>query len=251
MNANPFRYRGYYYDKETGLYYLNSRYYDSETGRFINADDPTMLFETAGIVGGANLYSYCLNNPVMYTDPSGHFPWLIAILIAVSVGSVAYSAYEYINNPSTENALWLALDLLPIPIPLGTIAKGGKAAYKVIDKYIDATKAFEKAGGVIKYASKADFTDDAWKLVKGLDRSSGFTRSSAIMGTKIHKGYRGVPHNIPGGRLDGIDHIAKAIYELKPNNIRNIKKGINQLVRYQKGVASQGLGVYQIILLLY
>ena len=67
--ANPFRYRGYYYDTETGLYYLQSRYYDPEVGRFINAD---------GILGGNldvlsyNLFAYCSNNPVNYCDPTGN-----------------------------------------------------------------------------------------------------------------------------------------------------------------------------------
>ncbi len=67
--ANPFRYRGYYYDAETGFYYLNSRYYDPETGRFVNAD---------GVLGANqdllsyNLFAYCSNNPVNYSDPSGY-----------------------------------------------------------------------------------------------------------------------------------------------------------------------------------
>ncbi len=68
MNLNPFRYRGYYYDKETNLYYLNTRYYDPETGRFINADDPSVLFETATVPFGVNLFAYCNDNPVMCVD---------------------------------------------------------------------------------------------------------------------------------------------------------------------------------------
>ena len=66
---NPFRYRGYYYDAETGLYYLNSRYYDPSIGRFINADDISYIQPTD--INGLNLYAYCGNNPVMYTDPDG------------------------------------------------------------------------------------------------------------------------------------------------------------------------------------
>ena len=66
---NPFRYRGYYYDTETGLYYLNSRYYDPSIGRFINADDISYIQPTD--INGLNLYAYCGNNPVMYTDPDG------------------------------------------------------------------------------------------------------------------------------------------------------------------------------------
>ncbi len=66
---NPFRYRGYYYDTETGLCYLISRYYDPETGRFISADSIEYLDPET--LGGLNLYSYCLNNPIMNTDPVG------------------------------------------------------------------------------------------------------------------------------------------------------------------------------------
>ena len=79
LQMNPFRYRGHYYDTETQLYYLQSRYYDPELGRFINADEPTMLFYTAGVVGGANLFVYCLNNPVMYVDPTGREPVILTI----------------------------------------------------------------------------------------------------------------------------------------------------------------------------
>ena len=68
---NSFRYRGYYYDTESGLYYLNSRYYDPVACRFINADE--LLNETN--MRGFNLYSYCFNNPVMYIDPDGTCPY--------------------------------------------------------------------------------------------------------------------------------------------------------------------------------
>ena len=73
-NINPLRYRGYYYDTETGLYYLNSRYYDPETGRFVNADE---IVAGIGNRQGYNLYSYCNNNPTNLCDNSGNWPqWL-------------------------------------------------------------------------------------------------------------------------------------------------------------------------------
>lgn len=67
-NLNPFRYRGYYQDTETGLYYLMSRYYDPITHRFINADG---YFQSGGSILDANTFAYCGNNPVLNVDPLG------------------------------------------------------------------------------------------------------------------------------------------------------------------------------------
>ena len=67
-NLNPFRYRGYYYDTESGFYYLMSRYYDPVTHRFINADG---YFQSGGNILDANMHSYCGNNPIMFADPTG------------------------------------------------------------------------------------------------------------------------------------------------------------------------------------
>ena len=66
-NVNPLRYRGYYYDSETGFYYLLTRYYDPVTRRFINADGQ---LNTDSLLG-FNMFAYCENNPVIYSDPCG------------------------------------------------------------------------------------------------------------------------------------------------------------------------------------
>ena len=66
---NPLRYRGYYYDSETGFYYLQSRYYDPENHRFINADS---FASTGQGFLGTNMFAYCNNCPTIYEDPSGH-----------------------------------------------------------------------------------------------------------------------------------------------------------------------------------
>ena len=90
---NPFRYRSYYYDFETGLYYLNSRYYDPELGRFVNADDIGVLQESKNFINGLNLYSYCNNNPISNIDDCGHawWHWLIAafVVVAAAIAVVA------------------------------------------------------------------------------------------------------------------------------------------------------------------
>lgn len=85
--ANPFRYRGYYYDNESGLYYLQSRYYDPKVGRFINADEATYL-GASGTVLGCNLFAYCENNHVTNIDPDGHFVITTTMLICAGIGAL-------------------------------------------------------------------------------------------------------------------------------------------------------------------
>ena len=87
---NPFRYRSYYYDTETNLYFLKTRYYDPETGRFMTIDDLSYL--DPDTINGLNLYAYGGNNPVMNVDKSGNIGIsiiLIGCLIAFAVGSTA------------------------------------------------------------------------------------------------------------------------------------------------------------------
>ena len=82
---NPFRYRGYYYDTETGLYYLQTRYYDPVVCRFISRD--SIEYADPETINGLNLYVYCSNNPVMNVDPTGNawWHWLIGGLVVVGL----------------------------------------------------------------------------------------------------------------------------------------------------------------------
>ena len=68
---NPFRYKGYYYDVETGLYYCRSRYYDPAIRRFISADDTQVLRDNLDMLGEKNLYAYCDDNPIARVDGNG------------------------------------------------------------------------------------------------------------------------------------------------------------------------------------
>ena len=83
---NPFCYRKYVYDLETGLYCLGSRYYDPEVGRFMNADDFETLTYQLDSVQGKNLYQYCFNNPVNMEDEDGGWPkWVTQVLVGTAV----------------------------------------------------------------------------------------------------------------------------------------------------------------------
>ena len=84
---NPLRYRGYVYDQETGLYYLQSRYYNPKLCRFISAD---AFVSTGQGILGHNMFAYCNNNPVMGYDPSGEIA--ISALITLFVGIIAVAA---------------------------------------------------------------------------------------------------------------------------------------------------------------
>ena len=81
---NPFRYRGYMYDEESGFYYLRSRYYDPYIGRFLNADG---LVSTGQGLDGHNMFAYCGNNPVIRQDVSGH-SWGLVVLVIAAVAAL-------------------------------------------------------------------------------------------------------------------------------------------------------------------
>ena len=96
-HINPLRYRGYYYDRETRLYYLQSRYYDFANCRFINAD----TFATTDANGflSANMFAYCENNPVMRTDPTGELTAsIVGMAVGAGVGALVSGAAQIASN---------------------------------------------------------------------------------------------------------------------------------------------------------
>ncbi len=79
-----------------GLYYLGSRYYDANIGRFISPDDIGYLGAN-GDLNAYNLYAYCGNNPVMYSDPSGHLAISTLIIIALIGCGAGFAATMYVD----------------------------------------------------------------------------------------------------------------------------------------------------------
>ena len=146
---NPFCYRKYVYDPETGLYCLGSRYYDPEVGRFVNADDTDVIFAKPQELYHKNLYVYCDNNPVVRRDLQGYF-WE-TIFDIISVGT---DVAEIIIAP-TDLLVWgsLGLDLVCTIVPGAT---GGGKAVKAIAKASEVGKVSDGAKAVYKAADKAN-----------------------------------------------------------------------------------------------
>lgn len=143
---NPYLYRGYRSDSETGLYYLQSRYYNPDWGRFINPD------AEGGKVGellSHNVFAYALNNPVNMEDPSGFLPtwakWAIgAVAVAATIAVVAVVAPAVV--PFIVNTV----------INVGTRIAAGIAATTVA-----ATRVAQRAGPAVTGASNPGYSGSA------------------------------------------------------------------------------------------
>lgn len=98
---NPYRYRGYRYDNETDLYYLQSRYYDPEIGRFISADD--LLATSCGVLEH-NMYVYCNNNPINQMDSSGDISIAIVGLV-IGIAALVISSFNNSSNTGVVSSL--------------------------------------------------------------------------------------------------------------------------------------------------
>ena len=228
---NPFRYRGYVYDEETGFYYLQSRYYNPEVGRFISSD---VLLSTGQGVLGHNAYAYCGNNPASRIDTEGDL-WDTLF----DVVSLCLSVADVIAAPADPWA-WAGLasdviDLIPFVTGVGEATKAVGATVKVINRVDDAVD-------TIKIVKAVDFTDDALDTIKTFDKVNGATKSSLSAGRRIHHGYKAGDDILYGiskevtrnrARADFVDEANKIIYELKPNNPRGLRQGIKQLQRYR------------------
>ena len=161
-HLNPFRYRGYYYDAETGFYATGTRYYDPFIGRFLNADDTDVMLEHLEESPlSKNLYTYCLNNPVNYADPYGDF----ALALAGGGSLTAGAALGGVNfwNPVG----WVLLGIAAVgTVTLATIE---------INKYIKNKK--EKAL-VSALSTLRNFSTAASPLPPNDPRSRGTKTSS-------------------------------------------------------------------------
>ena len=136
---NPFRYRGYYYDIETGFYYLQSRYYNPEWGRFLNAD---ALVDQSSVLG-YNLFAYCRNNPVNMTDTTGNLPFFA---ITAAIGAVVGAVVGGVVAAKNGGNVWAGIGIgAAAGALIGTGA--GMAAGAALAGSITATTGAVMAGG--------------------------------------------------------------------------------------------------------
>ena len=170
-NLNPFRYRGYYYDTETGLYYLNSRYYDPEVGRWINADDTDILAIDQGTPIQYNMFSYCHNNPVNMADLNGYIPFFV---ITGIVGAVAGGIIGYATTGSWKGAVAGAA----IGGAIGLT--GGAAAGKLLAGSAIAKTSAVVAGGKALFATAGTVAASSWQHAEQLLRKAYHGVSKAI-----------------------------------------------------------------------
>ena len=122
---NPFRYRSYYYDEETNLYYLNSRYYNPEWGRFVNEDG---IMRSNNVITSSNLFCYCNNNYINYSDASGMF-------------------FEKIKNAVKKATSVLKREITKAAAksPKSTLTIGSTSYLKIVKDYPISSKLFNKS----------------------------------------------------------------------------------------------------------
>ena len=147
---NPIRYKCYYYDEETQLFYCNSRYYSPELCRWISPDSIEYLDPSS--INGLNLYCYCYNDPVNYYDPSGHFAISTLIILGlIAVGAVVGGTVAEVSSYNNGNTGWeLVGDVLGEALIGGAI--GGIVGYFAAPGIAAMLSSTGTIGGALAFA---------------------------------------------------------------------------------------------------
>ena len=128
---NPFRYRGYYYDEETGMYYLKNRYYDPEIRRFISADSYKVVMSSLKTLDNRNLFSYCGQNPINRNDEYGAI-WNLIASFAVGAG-VSIGCQIVLERKSLDEINWVEAVVSGMSASMNLLGIGNALTSTVID----------------------------------------------------------------------------------------------------------------------
>ncbi|KPU45337.1 tRNA nuclease WapA precursor [Oxobacter pfennigii] len=199
---NPYRYRGYRYDNETALYYLNSRYYNPEWGRFISID------AIAGSIGellGHNLFVYVKNNFVNMEDIDGLRPIITGDLIETAEVRTTSLKYMKENWPKSQNNIVYSktqhsqrdsgLSNLPDDVISQrardkSLSPQERKRYVTEEKYRDLRNKGKRKN---KYKSKIEFLPDVGSLVEKIGIATGLTGTALVIYIIISEGSRIIP----------------------------------------------------------
>ena len=212
---NPFRYRGYYYDNESGFYYLQSRYYDPVTGRFLNADDTAYLGVTE-TTSGYNLFSYCNSNPVYYKDSFGFGP------VGAIIGGILGFGLGVLLIPRIADILKLKGWARKIFIWAGIAALTGLGAY--LGHYVGEAilAVYKVVGGSIRGAKGNGFVIELGKLTLRI-MTSGGCRTNYMRISHMTKGALTILGTFSNSRL--LTHI--------PITFENIIRIVQLIIKFK------------------
>ena len=161
---NPFRYRSYYLDTETGFYFLKTRYYDPEIGRFMTIDDISYLDPDS--INGLNLYAYCLNDPIRYSDPNGTSISLGVILGIIALAGLITTCIGVGMDNNIVTAIGLTMVAVPALISGGMALIGGITAGATLTAIVGGVTALAGIGTSLFASAEYQeaFTGNNWIL---------------------------------------------------------------------------------------
>jgi RHS repeat-associated protein len=172
---NPYRYRSYRFDSETNLYYLQARYYNPDWGRFVSSDT---VVGQEGLLNSHNMFIYCMNNPVMLTDPSGNFA---------------------IRSDVLAHLINIAILLVP---ELSVISKGVKSTSKIVEKLLGNKK-------TIKLLEKTIYKVCKRLGIKSKNKINGLSRLLRMINVVADISIGGIVSYVLGEIFGTTDGVAK------------------------------------------
>ena len=204
---NPFRYRGYVYDEETGFYYLQSRYYNPEVGRFISSD---VLLSTGQGVLGHNAYAYCGNNPIVREDTQGNLLGLIAAAVGAVTGAVVGAVTGAVTGAITA------------------LASGSDFGETVVAGIASGAAAGAITGAAVGIASDVVSVGIAATIVIGGGVLSGV--ASELVDAKISKRHSTVADFVISGLIGGVGSLIGYGAGGGHEGLVAVKEGVKELV---------------------